>query len=151
MTNIIHYEDDIFFLSATAKKLADSLMLELDPSLFADKIISEINYLSKTIEYFMNQLKTTTLKVNRQNYLKSIFLVNKQYIDILTGILSGKYPFSIHLSGERGSMEASKLRHTEFSSELEDTLAGINKTPGEKDVISEEEYKILFTPDQEEE
>ncbi|MBN1525040.1 MAG: hypothetical protein JW904_11185 [Spirochaetales bacterium] len=152
MTRIINFEDDIFFLAYSVKKLADGLLLELDPSIFLDKIVEEISFVSRSVDFFINQLKSTSLKVNRVNYLKSIHKLNAQFTDVINGIVSEKFPFSIHMKQHKGNIEPLLTRHREYETEISDALSGEMKDGShDKEIISEEEYKILFAPDENEE
>ncbi|HEQ72644.1 MAG TPA: hypothetical protein ENN69_09160 [Spirochaetia bacterium] len=150
MINIIHYEDDIFFLNLTAKRLADGLKLELDPSLFHAHVLDEILFLSRSIVFFLDSLKTTQLKVNRVNYLKSIFAVNKQLIEILNSLLTRQVPFAEHLADQFDHLTNLRTQHSEYEYEIRDAMTTSKKsTVQDHEALSEEEYRILLSPEDE--
>ncbi len=151
MINIIHYEDDIFYLTSMVKRISDGIKLELDTSLFLNKILEEIAFLSRSIEYFMESLQSTKLKVNRLNYLKNMYKLNKLFVEMLNNILTEQVPFAQNLKNHFQHLSSLRDRHIEHESAIKDALnAGKSPAGQENEILSEEEYKILFSPDEEE-
>jgi uncharacterized pyridoxamine 5'-phosphate oxidase family protein len=151
MINIIHYDDDIFFLTAMVKRLFEGLKLELDSSLFLNKILEEIAFISRSIEHFMESLKSTKLKVNRLNYLKNMYKLNTLFIEMLNAVLTEQVAFAQNMKNHFPHLTTLRDRHLDHESALKDEL-NAGKSPGGQDheVLSEEEYKILLSPDDEE-
>jgi hypothetical protein len=150
MINIIHYDDDIFFLTYTVKRLADGLKLELDPSLFLKKYLEEIDFLSRYIEFFLESLQSTKLKINRINYLKSVYKLNKLFIEMLNKILTEQVPFSQNLKTQFSRLAGIKDSHIEHEQAIKDAL-NVGRSPSAQDneALSEEEYRILLSPEEE--
>jgi hypothetical protein len=146
MINIIHYDEDIFFLSIMVKRLIDGLKLELDGPLFLIKIVEEIEFISRSIEYFMSSLQGNNLKVNRLQYLKNLYKLNKLFIELLHGILTDQILFSKNVKNH--SAHFSELRDHHISHELK-IKSGLhidkNQMKYDHDMLSEEEYKILLS------
>lgn len=150
MINIIHYEDDIFFIHYCIKRLSDGLKLELDPSVFLVQIRNDINFLSQSLAFFLDSLKSTQLKVNRLHHLKNLFQVNKLFIELLNAILTEQSPFSQHLKDDFARLSEIKIQQTEYECEIKDALKTSRKlTAHDHEALSEEEYRILLTPDDE--
>ncbi len=151
MISIIHYEDDIFYLTAIVKRLSDGVKLELDTSLFLNKVLEEIAFLSRSIEYFMDSLKSTKLKVNRLNYLKSVYKLNKLFVELLNSVLTEQVPFSKNLKNHFPHLAGLRDRHIEHETAVKEALhLGMGPSGQEHEVLSEEEYKILLSPDEDE-
>ena len=151
MINIIHYEDDIFYLTAMVKRLSDGVKLELDTSLFLNKILEEIAFLSRSIEYFIDSLKSSKLKVNRLNYLKGMYKLNKLFIELLNAVLTEQVAFAKNLKNHFPHLAGLRDRHIEHESAIKEALhVGKGPSGQEHEVLSEEEYKILLSPDEDE-
>ncbi|MEJ2664054.1 MAG: hypothetical protein P8107_08425 [Spirochaetia bacterium] len=124
MTNIINYEDDIFYLTHIVKKLADGLKLEID----------------------------SQLKINRDTILKNMLRLNRHFIRLLDDIINQATPFTHYLQEKANRFSALKTRHAEFMQEIEDILSSIaKKGNGDQETISEEEMRILLTNHDDEE
>ncbi len=151
MTNIINYEDDIFYLTHIVKKLADGIKLEIDPNSFKDIIYEEILFINKTSENLFNSLKKSQLKINRDLHLKNMLRLNRQYVYFLDDIINKNYPFTTYLQDHIDKLSSIKAQHTEFIAEIEDLLSDISKdSNGDQEIISEEEMRILLTNHEEE-
>ncbi len=152
MTNIINYEDDIFYLTHIVKKLADGLKLEIDPVNFKDKVVSEIDFIHKCTGQIFTSLKKSQLKINRDTILKNMLRLNRHFIRLLDDIINRATPFTHHLQEESNRFSALKTRHAEFMQEIEDILSSIaKKGNGDQETISEEEMRILLTNHEDEE
>ena len=149
MVNIIHYEDDMFYLAYTVKRLSDGLKLDLDPSLFLGQIRIDIAFLSQSLAFFLDSLKNTQLKVNRLNHLKNVFQVNKLFIELLNFILTEQSPFSQHLREYFPNLADLRIQHTEYEHEIRDALKTSKKAVNQDhEALSEEEYRDLLSPDE---
>lgn len=149
MINIIHYEADLFYLNYTVKRLSDGLKLELDPSLFQMQIRSDITFLSHSLAFFLDSLKSTQLKVNRLKYLKNVFQVNKIFIEMLNSILTEQSPFALHLKEFFPTLSDLRIQHTEYECEITDAMKTTKKAVNQDDEsLSEEEYRTLLAPDE---
>jgi hypothetical protein len=152
MTNIINYEDDIFYLTHIVKKLADGLKLEIDPVNFKDKVVSEIDFIHTCTGQIFTSLKKSQLKINRDTILKNMLRLNRHFIRLLDDIINQATPFTHYLQEDANRFSALKTRHTEFMQEIEDILSSIaKKGNGDQETISEEEMRILLTNHEDEE
>jgi hypothetical protein len=137
MTNIINYEDDIFYLTHIVKKLADGIRLEIDPQTFKERIAGELLFVNACTEQIFASLKQSQLKINRDTILKNM---------LLDDIIHKNSPFSIHLQDHREKLLSMRNQHREFIQEIEDLLSAIyKKGNGDQETISEEEMRILLT------
>jgi hypothetical protein len=151
MTNIINYEDDIFYLTHIVRKLADGLKLDIDPNTFKKLIIEEVSFLNKSIEALFHTLKNSQLKINRDLYFKSMLRLNRQYVGLLNDIINHTSPFALNLQEYTDMLLRFKSQHMEYITELEDLLSDITtNSNGDQEIISEEEMRILLTDHEEE-
>ena len=150
MINIIHYDDDIFYLTYTVKRLFDGIKLELDASMFLNKVLEDIAFVSRSIEFFLESLKTSKLKVNRLNYLKNMYKLNKLFIEMLTTIITDQAAFASQLKNHVTHLTSLRDRHIEHEQILTNAMSkGKNPALEDSDMLSEEEYRILLSPDEE--
>jgi hypothetical protein len=149
MINIIHYDDDIFYLTYTVKRLFDGLKLELDASLFLNKLLEDIAFVSRSVEFFLESLKSTKLKVNRLNYLKNMYKLNKLFVEMLNSTLTEQAAFAPQLKNHFTHLAALRDRHIEHEHVLIEALnKGHHPSAQESDILSEEEYRILLSRDE---
>jgi hypothetical protein len=146
MTNIINYEDDIFYLTHIVKKLADGIRLEIDPQTFKERIAGELLFVNACTEQIFASLKQSQLKINRDTILKNMLRLNRHFIRLLDDIIHKNSPFAIHLQDHREKLLSMRNQHREFIQEIEDLLSAIyKKGNGDQETISEEEMRILLT------
>src|SRR4030066_308687 len=122
MVNIIHYDDDIFYLTHTVKRLFDGIKLELDATLFLNKILEDIAFVSRSIEFFLESLRSSKLKVNRLNYLKNMYKLNKLYIEMLNAILTEQAAFAPLLKHHFTHLGSLRDRHIEHEHDLHQAI-----------------------------
>jgi hypothetical protein len=151
MTNIINYEDDIFYLTHIVKKLSDGIKLDIDPNSFKDKIYEEILFIHSITESIFHSLKESQIKINRDLYLKNMLRLNRHYVHFLNDIINGNFTFAQYLQDYVEKLSSIKAQHLEYITEIEDLLTEISKdSNGDQEIISEEEMRILLTNHEEE-
>ena len=151
MTNIINYEDDIFFLSHIVKKLADGIKLDIDPRRYKEKILAEILFVHESSKTLFATLKESQLKINRDLHLKNMLRFNRHYVDFLDNIIQDNFTFTKYFHEHTDKLTDIKAQHAEYIQEIEDLLSEITKdSNGDQEIISEEEMRILLTNHEEE-
>ena len=151
MTNIINYEDDIFYLAHIVKKLSDGIKLDIDPHSFKDKIYEEILFINNTTGNLFNSLKKSQLKINRDLLLKNMLRLNRHYSNLLNDIINDNCSFTKYLQDYVDKLSSIQGQHAEYIEEIEDLLSEISKgSNGDQEIISEEEMRILLTDNEEE-
>ena len=150
MVNIIHYEEDIFYLTHTVKRLYDGLKLELDASLFLNKVLEDVAFVSRSIEFFLESLRSGRLKVNRMAHLKNVYKLNKLFIEMLNAVLTEQAVFAPQLKHHFPHLTTLRDRHTSHEEALSSMFTkGKHPEAQESDILSEEEYRILFSQNDE--
>jgi hypothetical protein len=150
MINIIHYDDDIFYLTYTVKRLSDGIKLELDAALFLNKILEDMAFVSRAVDFFLESLKSSKLKVNRLNYLKNMYKVNKLFVEMLNALLTEQAAFAQNMKSHFPQLQAMRDRHIEHEHTIRDAMhAGKHPAADEGDGLSEEEYRILLADNEE--
>lgn len=151
MNNKINYEDSIFFLALMLKNLTAGLKLNIDTRIFQNKILEDLFFIERSIKYFYNSLLQSSLKIKKNEYLKSIQKIIKMYISLIESILSRKLPMANSLTNN--------FRH--FQNIREEYLKNVNEIKGrlkkqsklnddESYIISNEEFKLLLEEEKEE-
>ncbi|MBN1797296.1 MAG: hypothetical protein JW822_01875 [Spirochaetales bacterium] len=151
MTNIINYEDDIFYLTHIVKKLGDGIKLDIDPNRYKDKIYAEILFIHESSQTLFAALKKSQLKINRDLHLRNMLRFNRHYVAFLDDIINDNFTFTKYLQDYIDKLSGIKAQHTEYIEEIEDLLSEISKdSNGDQEIISEEEMRILLTNHEEE-
>ena len=151
MTNIINYEDDIFYLTHIVKKLADGIKLDIDPNRYKDKIFDEILFIHESSKTLFDSLKKSQLKINRDLHLRNMLRLNRHYVNLLDNIIHDNFTFTKYLQDHTDKLSSIQSLHAEYIEEIEDLLSEITKdSNGDQEIISEEEMRILLTNHEEE-
>ena len=145
MAERVHYNDDLFFISSQIKCLHHGLSLEIDADHFLDKVIEDIFFIDGALGKIYANLKSQGLLIHRHEYLKNLLRAERSFVEFLTAILSGGYPFTAHLETFFGRIKTSRSRHGQYIAEIQGLLQGevVTGDDGEN-LVSDQEYKILL-------
>jgi hypothetical protein len=144
MPQMIHYHDDLFFLSVYVKTLDAVLSTEADPEYFLDHIVGEIGFLDGAIKNFGSMLTGNTLLIDRSEYLKLLERTVRMFSLILEKLIGADYPrsdaFSQFASRFRETLLSQKQLLAELGGELSSALSGEVET----DHVSQDELSGLL-------
>ena len=151
MTKRVNYEDNIFFLTLILKQLTAAFKLNIDATLFKDRLIEEIRFLDAASDEIYQSLQSNPLMIDRWEHLKELQKLNRSFISLMEEILAAKLPLSKAL--EESSplverlLEARRAQHQR----IRDLASGYQVSAGEAEqIVSEAEYRHLLSPDDEE-
>ncbi|MCK5736711.1 MAG: hypothetical protein KAH21_09540, partial [Spirochaetaceae bacterium] len=88
MAEKIHYDDNIFFMTALIRTLDDAVKLSVDAEYFADKILEDTLFIDNSIQKLYGSLKENSHLIRRDSYLHSIMKLKKSYGRLLENLLS---------------------------------------------------------------
>ncbi len=142
MSQMIHYQDDLFSMSVLVKSLDLILSTETDPDYFAERIGMDIDFLDRTLRLFGSLLEQNTLLIERAEYLKLLERTVRAFVGVLNRIEGSGYPraklFSVDAVGTALSGQRSLLGRLEELLRL--SLAGDSET----DLVSQDELSELL-------
>ncbi len=144
MSPQIHYDANIFFVGQLIRDLRKGCSLEIDPAFFLDKIVEDIMFADDFLLRLSNQLNTTEQLVNREKYLRDLYLTKRELVLLLEDICGLVLPFAMHIVQYKSRLVQIIHNQREDMMSIDDK---ISSQPGdEKNIVSREEYQILFDP-----
>ncbi len=147
---IINYEDNIFYLLVLLKSIRDGARLDVDSKYFGQKLVQDLFYVATVTDDIFKPLKTNVHLLKRNNYLKDLKRLKKQYVELVDDIIENKVP-QAHVF----ATAMDKLRDIKktYAKDLIDIKSLLPKTAGEhgeeEHMVSEEEFKFLLVQDEE--
>jgi len=142
MSQMIHYQDDLFFLSVLVKALDAGLSTDADPERFRERIEGDIFFLDGSLKSFHGLLVQNTLLMERTEYLKLLQRTSRSLIQVIERILGGAYPRAEAYSTYRPQLEAVAKGQAAILAQLDGILdsGGENET----DLVSQDELSELL-------
>jgi hypothetical protein len=149
MTKKINYEDDIFTLSLLVRTLRDIMKLEIDPEFFRERITADINYLDGCINRIYQTLTASPFFLKRSDHLKAMQRLKRSFGELLDDISLRRVPCAEFLADQAERCRGLSEAHARDASAIRSSLA----QPGsfeEEHIVSEDEFRILMSPQEEE-
>jgi hypothetical protein len=147
---IVNYEDNIFYLILKLKVIRDGLKLEIDSRFFGQSIVQDVFHMIGVLDEIFKPLRTNPHLLKRHIYLKEIRRLKKQFIDFIDDIVENKVPQAAIFSY---SIEKLKEVRKNYAKDLLDIKVMLPKASGEnpeeEHMVSEEEFRFLLLPDEE--
>jgi len=142
MSQMIHYQDDLFSMSVLVKSLDLILSTETDPEYFAERIGSDVEFLDRTLRLFGSLLEQNTLLIERAEYIKLLERTARAFVGVLDRLSGSGYPraqsFTVEAVEEASAGQQALLgRLVEL---LRLSLAGDTET----DLVSQDELSELL-------
>jgi hypothetical protein len=150
MPQNFNYDDNMFYLSLKVKVLKDGLKLDINNSLFLANFLAEIYFIAENITKVSDSLKSSGLVVGRVEHCKNLTRLEKQFTSLLTDILHKEILFTNCLEENFDRFKKIMLMLSNDMTELKHILSD-EKAKSEEDryIISEEEYKVLLSTNEE--
>jgi hypothetical protein len=142
MSQMIHYQDDLFSLSVLVKSLDLILSTETDPDFFAERVGADLDFLDGSLESFALLLEQNSLLIERAEYLKLLERTVKAFIGVLGRLEGSGYPRAQAFAGARIASISTKQHALlgRLSDLLSDSLSG----DAETDLVSQDELSGLL-------
>jgi len=150
MEQKIDYNDNIFLLSLKLKLIEDSLKLNLDTYFYISNIKSDIFFISEGIERYFNALIKNTILIDRTETLKNLKRLVSKFINLLVQLTDKDNDYSKHFDELTDKYNKSISIFNDFEDQIKSIITDYSiKTQDEKLIISENEYKVLFSNEDE--
>ena len=146
MAEKIHYDDNIFFMTALIRTLDDAVNLSIDADYFADKVLEDTLFLDTSIQKLYSSLKENTHLIRRDAYLHSIIKLKKAYGRLLENLLSTNGNFAAPFETMRPKIRRIAAGHLNDVNEVRKDLNKAEKVKVDNDMISYEELNFLMSP-----
>ncbi len=144
MSQMIHYQDDIYFLNVLIKALDQGLSVEADPEHFRERVAGELVFLDESIRTFHGLLLQNSLLIERAEYLKLLERTARAYAGVLERLVSGGYPGSEAYASQRQTLDALLVGQRRLFGELEELLSSTVEGVAEIDLVSQDEMSELL-------
>jgi hypothetical protein len=148
MPQMIHYQDDLFFLSVQVKSLDSVLSTEADPEYFRDRILGDIAFLDGTLRTFGTMLSQNALLIDRPEYLKLLERTIRSFAGILDKLVGSEYPRAEAYAPYAARLRESLTAQRALLYELEGQLSGSLSGEAETDHVSQDELSGLLREDE---
>ena len=144
MNSEIHYDADIFYVSLIIKTIRQGCTLATDPNFFLDKIVEDIMFSDKALKTLMQQLNGNELLVNVEQHLRNLYLAKHDLVLLLDDMRGESLPFAAYLKQYEPRFAQIILSQKTDMMEIDDMLNFNEQQTDKKNMVSSEEYQILF-------
>jgi hypothetical protein len=144
MSQMIHYQDDLFSLSVLVKSLDLILSTETDPEYFSGRVEGDIGFLDRSLRAFETLLEQNTLLVERAEYLKLLERTVKAFLGVLERLSGSLYPRAQAYAGDGRLLAAAAAEQKALRSRLGELLRMSLSGDAETDLVSQDELSELL-------
>jgi hypothetical protein len=95
MNKRISFEDNIYILLARIKMVQDLLALDIDPALFLDKTLEDIDFIDATLQALHVQMQENPRLIEREDLLNHLSELEWQFSQALSGFLNSRGTISV--------------------------------------------------------
>ena len=144
MSQMIHYQDDLFSLSVLVKSLDLILSTETDPDYFAERVGADLSFLDRSLESFASLLEQNTLLIERAEYLKLLERTVKTFIGVLGRLEGAGYPRAQAFAGDGSLVGTVAADQRALLGRLNALLSSSLTGEAETDLVSQDELSELL-------
>jgi hypothetical protein len=144
MSQMIHYQDDLFSLSVLVRSLDLILSTETDPDYFAERVDGDIGFLDRSLMVFSSLLEQNTLLVERAEYLKLLERTVKAFIGVLDRLAGSGYPRAQSFAADSQRLGAASAEQRALLVRLNELLRSSLNGDAETDLVSQDELSELL-------
>jgi len=144
MTQMIHYDDSIFFLSDMIKTLKNGLSLDIHSDFFIDRIVSDIEFIHNLLHTIAGLLKGNTQILGREDSLRHLSKTIRAFVSVLTALKGGKIGNSLDLSPFFPLYDTMIDSYKPVLSDIRVILTEADDSDGNTELVSQEEFKFLL-------
>jgi hypothetical protein len=144
MSQMIHYQDDLFSLSVLVKSLDLILSTETDPDFFAERVDADLAFLDKSLESFGLLLEQNGLLIERAEYLKLLERTVKTFIGVLGRLEGAGYPRAQAFAGDGARLALLSANQRSLLGRLDALLSSSLSGDAETDLVSQDELSELL-------
>lgn len=143
----IHYEDNLFYLHSILRTVESGLRLDIDPSLFRDKILEDLFFVDSMIMRMYSSLRENDRLIQRTTYLRSLRRTAGAFTLFLDRLLAGDPPFEHAFEPFFEKLERVRAQHAAVRREIDELLDRVDPDEETENTISSAEYNILLAGD----
>ena len=144
MSQMIHYQDDLFALSVLVKSLDLMLSTEADPDFFADRVSKDLDFLNASLQSFGSLLEQNSLLLERAEYLKLLERTTKAFISVLERLHGSAYPRAGAFAPEGSPVASMAAQQKALLGRTGELLRSSLAEESETDLVSQNELSELL-------
>ena len=148
MTEKVHYEDNLFYLSLMVKLCEKSRQLDISPVFFHEKNLKDLLFLHQTLQRIYSELTVNKFLINRDQYLFSLLRVKMSYVKVCRDFMD-------HAERDNSELWHELKKSLEINdhdiADIRSSITNLDEDEVEKDLISQEEMNFLMAPDSDQE
>lgn len=143
MTNIIHYEEDIFFLKAMINTLKKGYSLNIDSFIFLEYSVNQLLFISKAIKKINSSVSETSHK-NSPEQIRNIIRLVSIFRDILDDLINKRLKNLDCNRNYIANLKTIDQEHRRDTARLKEILIKLSEEEDTEDLVSEEETLFLL-------
>ena len=144
MSQKIHYDDNIFFLTAMIRTLNDAVKINVDADFFGDKILEDTMFVDASIQKIYSSLKENTHLIRRNAHMHSVMKLKRAYGRLLDDLLTVEGAFSPVFKTIRPKLRRIASVHMDDVKLIRNNLEDSRKVKIDTDMISYNELHFLM-------
>jgi len=144
MNKQVNFEDNLYLLLIRIKLVRDTLTLDMDPDIFFNKSLDDIEFIHQTLEIVLKKIQDNQQRIDRVSLLDHLLQIERQYSGVLSKILYGSGSISADENPALGEkLSTFQKACAERQETIEALGTAIGKYPKEP-VISPDELNELL-------
>ena len=150
MGKVVHYDDDIFYLTALIKTIRNGLTLDIDQDYYIDKTVEDLFFIDTLLLRIYASLKENIRLIERPKHLRNLLQAKRQFVDLLASILDQHLPFAEFLAAFFEKLHGAREQQSRECAEISASLSREGELVRDTDMVSQDELSELFRVDEEE-
>ncbi|MCG8452350.1 MAG: hypothetical protein MI717_04100 [Spirochaetales bacterium] len=146
MPEKIHYDDNIYFLTALIRALNDAVRLNVDADYFADKVLEDSLFVDASIQKMHTSVNENPHLIRRNSYLHSLMKLKKAYCRLVEDLLAVEGAFAASFAPMRPRLRRIAAGHLNDVKTIQNRLTEVQETKADRDVTSSDELHYLMSP-----
>ena len=146
MPEKIHYDDNIFFLTALIRTLNDAVKLNVDAEFFAEKILEDTLFIDGSVQKIYLSIKENPHLIRRNAFLHSVMKLKRAYGRLLEDLLATQGAFAAPFETMRPKLRRIAATHLDDVRSIRDGLDDAKEIRMDSDMISYDELHFLMSP-----
>jgi hypothetical protein len=144
MGSHINFEDNIFILTARIRVIRDLLILDVDPDIFLDKTLTDVDFIDAALGVLLRNLVENTRLIDRNEQFYNLYETEQQFLGTLWDLVNG--PGAVSVSSYpvlKDKINILRDHALERRKVIEDHIGAAEVRPSEPVVSSDELNELL--------
>lgn len=144
MSSPVNYDANIFFASQIIRILRQGTSLGIDDGLYLDKVMEDILFIDEVLKTLYTRLGNTQQLMNRDQYLRDLFLAKQDFTRLLEDLIADALDFSSKMKQYHSRLRQIIISQKDDMFNIDDTLNHQLRSEEQQLIVSQEEFSILL-------